>query len=283
MKRTGSIFLMAAITVFFSIVSYAGEPLMVFCGAAFKPPMEEVVKVFTEKTKIKVTVTYGGVGTLLSQIVLTKQGDLLVVPSEYIMLQANAKGVILPGSVESLAYVVPAINVQKGNPKNIKGLADLAKPSLKVAIANPELVFTGMLAVEIIRRSLGPDQITQLKKNIVTYPEDFNKLATTLILGNVDVIMGLHNLGQWYPNRVDTIKLRPDEVRRIGAGQAAVLKNSKNVPEAVELKSFMVSGEGQKIFARYNYFPTPEDAFKWVGAKKPVGGERPAPVNWGKD
>jgi molybdate transport system substrate-binding protein len=283
MKRVFVVFLVLLAAIISPILTCAGEPLLVFCGAAFKQPMEDIARTFSEKTKIKVTVTYGGVGTLLSQIILTKQGDLFVVPSEYIMLQAKAKGVIIPGTVESLAYVAPAINVQKGNPKNIKDLADLAKPSLKVAIANPELVFTGMLAVEIIQGSLDPGQIARLKKNIVTYPEDFNKLATTLILGNVDAIMGLHNLSQWYPNKVDTIRLKPDEVRRIGAGQVGVLKNSKNVGDAVELKNFMISGEGQKIFARYGYFPTSQDAFTWVGAKKPVGGEHPAPVTWGKN
>ncbi len=170
MKRIRLISLLALISIFSWNFCCAKEPLMVFCGAAFKQPMEEAAKAFTEKTKIKVTVTYGGVGTLLSQIILTKQGDLFVVPSEYIMQQAKAKGIILQGSIESLAYVAPAINVRKGNPKNVKGLEDLARPSLKVAIANPELVFTGMLGVEIIRRSLSADQITQLKKNIVTYP-----------------------------------------------------------------------------------------------------------------
>ncbi len=283
MKRIRRISLLTLIAVFSSIFCYANEPLMVFCGAAFKQPMEEVTKVFTEKTKIKVTVTYGGVGTLLSQIILTKQGDLFVVPSEYIMQQAKAKGVILPGSIESLAYVAPAINVQRGNPKNVKGLEDLARPSLRVAIANPELVFTGMLAVEIIQRSLSTDRITQLKKNIVTYPEDFNKLATTLILGNVDAIMGLHNLGQWHPQKVETIKLRANEVQRIGAGQVGILANSKNISDAEKFRNFIISSDGQKIFTRYNYFPTPQDAFTWIGAKKPVGGERPAQLDWGKN
>lgn len=276
-----------SLLIFIAVLSWsfchASEPLMVFCGAAFKQPMEEAAKAFTEKTKIKVTVTYGGVGTLLSQIILTRQGDLLIVPSEYIMQQAKAKGIIVPGSVESLAYVAPAINVQKGNPKNIKGLEDLARPSIRVAIANPELVFTGMLAVEIIQRSLSTDQIMRLKKNIVTYPEDFNKLATTLILGNVDAIMGLHNLGQWYPQKVETIKLKASEVQRIGAGQVAILGNSKNIAEAEKFKNFIISRDGDKIFARYNYFATPEDAFKWIGAKKPVGREHPAQLNWGKN
>lgn len=283
MKRAVVILAILLAVAVFPLPCRASEPLLIFCGAAFKQPMEEITRAFTDKTRIKVTVTYGGVGTLLSQIILTRQGDVLIVPSEYIMQQAKAKGVIIPDTVESLAYVAPAINVRKGNPKNIKGLADLAKPSLKVAIANPELVFTGMLAVEIIQRSLDARQIALLKENIVTYPEDFNKLATTLILGNADAIMGLHNLSQWYPDKIETIRLKPGEVQRIGAGQVAVLKNSKNVREALEFKNFTISGEGQRIFGRYHYFPTPRDAFTWVGAKKPVGGEHPAPLNWGKN
>ncbi len=284
MKRIALISFILLVAIVSSPLCHASEPLMVFCGAAFKQPMEQVAKAFSEKTEVKVMVTYGGVGTLLSQIILTKQGDLLIVPSEFIMQKARSKGVILPGSVQSLAYVAPAINVRKGNPKNIKSLGDLARPSIRVAIANPELVFIGMLAVEIVQRSsLSADEVKQLQKNIVTYPEDYNKLAATLMLGNADAIIGLHNLSEWYPQKVDTVKLKTGEVRRIGAGQVAILKNSRNIPQAEKFKKFIVSSEGQKIFARFNYFPTEQDAFRWIGAKKPVGGERPAPLDWKKN
>ena len=75
-----------------SVNVHAKEKLMVFCGAAFNRPMEEIIQAFTAKTEVEVNVTYGGVSTLLSQIMLTKRGDVFVVPSSYVTEQAKSKG-----------------------------------------------------------------------------------------------------------------------------------------------------------------------------------------------
>lgn len=261
----------------------AKEKLMVFCGAAFTQPMEEIVGAFAEKTKAEVNVIYGGVGTLLSQIMLTKRGDVLVVPSAYVMEQAKSKGLLATGLIETFAYVAPAINVQKGNPKGIKNLKDLTQPSIRVAVANPEIVFTGMLAAEIVEKAFSPEERRLFKRNVVTYPEDFNKLAMLLIFRKVDAIIGLHYLSEWYPDKVDTIKLRLDEIQRIGAGQVGVLSHSKVIPLAEKFKNFMTSSESKKIFAKYHYFATPQEAFAWIGGKKPIGGEYPASTDWFKN
>jgi len=267
----------------FSVKVDAKEKLMVFCGAAFKQPMEEIIQLFTVKTKAEVVATYGGVGTLLSQITLTKLGDVLVVPSSYIMDKAKSKGLLAPVPVESFAYVVPAINVQKGNPRGITNLKDLTRPSLRIAIANPEIVFAGMVAAELIDKSLTPDEKRMFRKNLITYPEDFSKLATALVLKNVDAIVGLHNLSQLYPDKVDTIKLRINEIQRIGNGQVGILSHSKAIPLAEKFRNFMTSRESNAIFAKYHYFATSQDAFAWIGAKKAIGGESPASADWFED
>jgi hypothetical protein len=40
--------------------------------------------------------------------------------------------------------------------------------------------------------------------------------------------------------------------------------------------------EGRKIFARYKYFISAEEAIAWVGAPKPIGGKYCAPDRWVK-
>lgn len=266
-----------------SINIYATENLMVFCGAAFKQPMEVIVSAFKDKTGTEVNVTYGGVGTLLSQILLTRRGDVLVVPSIYVMGQAKSKGLIIEGQIETFAYVVPAINVQNGNPKGIKSLKDLVRPNIRVAIANPETVFTGMLAAEIVEKTFSPEEKKLFKKNVVTYPEDFGKLAMLILLKKVDAIIGLHYLSELHTDKVDTIKLKINEIQRIGTGQVGVLSHSKNIKLAENFKYFMTSSESKKIFAKYHYFATPKDAFIWMGGKKPIGGEYPASKDWYTD
>ncbi len=68
------------------VQAYAGEKLMLFCGAALKRPMDEIVMVFEKTTDIKVDVVYGAVGTLLAQMEFIKRGIytiMLTVPGVF--------------------------------------------------------------------------------------------------------------------------------------------------------------------------------------------------------
>lgn len=268
--------------VFFIITHYAigKEPLLVFCGAAFKRPMEDIVKLYRQKTGTEVNVIYGGVGTLFSQILLSKRGDVFVVPSPDIMERAKTKGVVVPESIKDIAFVAPCINTQKGNPKNIQGLKDLAKPGIKVGLANPEIVYIGAIAIEIIDKNLSAEEKKAIKNNVVTYVEDFNKLATLIVLKQVDAIIGFHFLEGWYPDKVGTIQLKTSEVLRIGAGQAAVISYTGNRAETDKFILFLSSEEVKSIFRKNHYFGSPDEAFRWVGEKKPIGGEFTATEGW---
>ena len=258
----------------------AADPLMVFCGAAFKRPMEEITGLYQKKTGSKADVIYGGVGTLFSQILLSKQGDVFVVPSPDIMARAQAKGVIKSGSVKDIAYVVPCINTQKGNPKNIRGLRDLARPGIRIGLANPEIVYIGAIAVEIIEKNLSADEKKAFRGNVVTYVEDFNKLATLVVLKQVDAVIGMHFLEGWYPDKTTTVKFGPGEVQRIGSAQAAVITYSSKKDEADRFITFLASGDAQAIFRKYHYFGTAREAFSWVGGTKPIGGEFTVTKEW---
>jgi molybdate transport system substrate-binding protein len=151
--------LVMAIYVLFTMTGFccAEERLLILCGASFKLPMEEIVESFTKQTGAELNVSYAGVGTLLSQITLSKRGDILIVPSPDIMKKAGNRGHVAQDSVRNMGYFVPSINVQKGNPKGIKCLKDMTRPGIRIALANPESVFVGMLGAEIVDKAF-PDQ-----------------------------------------------------------------------------------------------------------------------------
>jgi len=282
-KKILSAVLFFFLSVFF-MTDYAigKEPLLIFCGAAFKRPMEDIVKLYQQKTDTKVDVNYGGVGTLFSQILLSKRGDVFVVPSPDIMERAKTKGVVVPDSIKDIAFVAPCINVQKGNPKNIQTLKDLTKPGIKVGLANPEIVYIGAIAVEIMEKNLSTAEKKAIKENVVTYVEDFNKLATLIVLKQVDAIIGFHFLEGWYPDKVGTIKLKTSEISRIGAGQTAVISYTGNRTEADKFILFLLSEDVKTIFRKYQYFGSTDEAFRWVGARKIIGGEFTAIEGWVK-
>jgi len=75
-------------------------------------------------------------------------------------------------------------------------------------------------------------------------------------------------------------KAQGDEVRRIGAAQAAVISFSKNGEAARKFIDFLLSPESEATFRKYQYFGSSEEAFRWLGAKKPVGGEYAIPREW---
>ncbi|TCS73089.1 molybdate transport system substrate-binding protein [Sulfuritortus calidifontis] len=273
-------FLLLVCALPFALASHAAESLLVFAGAATVPPTTEAARAFERKTGAKVDVVFGGSGYVLAQMKLAKQGDLYFPGSSDYMEIAKREGYVLPETEKIIVYVVPAINVQKGNPHRIKGLKDLLKPGLRVAIANPEGVCVGAYAVEIFEKELTPAEREQLKANIRNYTGSCEQTATAISLKLADAVIGWRVFQYWDPDRIETLPLPKEQITRIGYIPIAISKFSKNPKLAQQFIDFVTGPEGQAIYARYSYFADPESAFRWIGAVKPVGGEYVVPKEW---
>jgi molybdate transport system substrate-binding protein len=256
------------------------EELLVFAGAASKPPTEAAARAFEKKTGVKVSVTFGGSGFVLSQMTLARKGDIYFPGSSDYMELAKKKGLVFPDSERRVVYLVPAINVQKGNPKGVRSLRDLTKPGLRVAIANPEGVCVGLYAIEIVEKNLMPDEKAAFRKNLVNYTESCEKTATAISLKAVDAVIGWRVFQYWDPERIETIPLKKEEVVRIGYIPIAISKFTANRPLAQKFIDYILSDEGRAIFKKFDYFMNPDEASAWIGEKKPVGGEYSVPPEW---
>jgi molybdate transport system substrate-binding protein len=259
--------------------SAAGR-LLVYAGAASKPPTEEAARAYERKTGVRADVAFGGSGYVLSQMKLAKQGDLYFPGSSDYMEKAKRDGDVFADTEKVIVYLVPAINVQKGNPHNIRTLKDLTRPGLRVAIANPEGVCVGAYAVEIIEKAFSPAEKAAFRKNLANYAESCEKTATAISLKMADAVIGWRVFEHWDPARIETIRLPAALIPRIGYIPVAVSRFTRDRAAAQKFIDFLTGPAGQKIFAKYHYFATPEDAFAWLGARKPVGGEYVVPADW---
>jgi molybdate transport system substrate-binding protein len=259
---------------------FAADNLMVFAGAASKPPTEEAAKAFEAKTGVKVDVIFGGSGYVLSQMILGKKGDIYFPGSSDYMELAKKKDVVYPETEKVIVYLVPAINVQKGNPKNVQTIKDLTRPGLKVAIANPEGVCVGAYAVEIVESLLSPEEKEAFRKNLINYTESCEKTATAISLKAADAVIGWRVFHNWDPERIETVPLDKSRVIRIGYIPIAIAKFTSNRPLAQKFIDFLLSEDGKGIFRKYHYFMSADEASDWIGERKPVGGEYVVPKDW---
>jgi molybdate transport system substrate-binding protein len=254
-----------------------GEPkeLNAFVGSASKPAMEEAAGAFEKETGIKVYLNFSGSGTMLSQMKISKSGDLYIPGSPDYMLMAERDGVVDPASIKLITYLVPAILVQKGNPKNIRSLADLAKPGVEVGIGNPEAVCVGLYAYEILEYN---KMLAKVWPNIVTNAESCDKTATLVALKSVDAVLGWRVFASWH-DTIDVVYLEPQQIPRLAYVPGAISTFTEDRESAEKFLDFLVSTQGQDIFKKWGYITTEEEARKFAPQAE-IGGEYQLPPSY---
>lgn len=238
-----------------------GADIAVFAGSIIKPVMDELGSIYEQDTGIKVIITYGGSGAVLSQMKLAQYGDIYMPASSDFMDKAKKDGLIIEGTERTFVYLIPAINVQKGNPKNITGLEDLARPGLKVAIANPDSVVIGVLAKEIMEKNGLSERI---QPNIVAFAESAEKLQSMLVLKTVDAVIGWRDFQNWTPQYIHTILITPGQLTRISYTSAAISRFTSDRPRAEAFLSFLTSDRAKSVFLSKGYIINEEEAGKYI-------------------
>ena len=252
------------------------KAITAFCGSASKPAMEEAAAAFTEETGITVYLNFSGSGTMLSQMKLSRSGDLYIPGSPDYMAMAERDGVVATGSAKIIAYLVPAILVQEGNPRNIQTLADLARSGIEVGIGNPDAVCVGLYAIEILEYN---GLLEAVGENIVAHAESCSKTASLIALKSVDAIIGWRVFSEWNPDNTDVIYLEPGQIPRLAYIPAAVSTFAEDEESAGKFLDFLKSTHGQDIFKKHGYLASEEEAREFAPYAE-IGGEYQLPENY---
>lgn len=249
--------------------------LLVFCGSASLPAMEECRAVFEEETGVRVEMQCGGSGAMLSRLKMARRGDLFIPGSHDYMLKATRQGVVDPDSVKILAYLVPAILVPEGNPKGIASLGDLKRPGVSLGIGNPRSVCVGLYAIEILDKARLLDD---LQAHITVHAESCAKTAALVALGKVDAIIGWRIFGHWNPDKIGVVPLPAEQIPRIAYVPVGICRASSNPAAAREFIRFLTGVRGRSIFARHGYLTSAAEARR-LAPRAEVGGEAQMPAD----
>lgn len=224
--------------------------LLLFVGAASKPPMLEAEAAYKKANpNVVLDITFGGSGTLLNQMTLERTGDIYMPGSDDYMDKAVKQKAVIPSTRKIVAYLVPAICVQKGNPKRIRSLGDLARPGITVGLAKAGAVCLGDVSDEILRKA---KLKAQVKKNVITYAGSCEQTQQLVQLGEVDAVIGWDSFKHWAPDKIDIVPI-PRQYLRVRNVPAAVAVYSKQRQASERFIRFLTSKQGQAIFSKHGY------------------------------
>lgn len=154
-----------------------------------------------------------------------------------------------------------AIMVQKGNPKKIKGLSDLGKKNIKIAMPNPEWEGIGKRIEEAYVKAGGEQlklQIMQKKvKDKSTYLTQIHHRQTPM-----RILYGDSQAGPvWYSEAyyqkmighpIDLVEI-PGKENIEATYMAGQLKKAPHQQAAKDFMDFIVSDKGKKIYHKYGF------------------------------
>lgn len=154
--------------------------LTLFSGAVNRVAIEETVKAFEAREGVRVTRIYNGCGILVAQM---KAGGR---PDAYLTCDESFVAPVAPLFEEQYTRMSETdivIVTQKGNPKNIRRLEDLARPGLRVGVTNPEQSTLGALTQSLLVKAGIQDQV---RANVVTMTPTADMLLNETRTGALD-------------------------------------------------------------------------------------------------
>lgn len=224
--------------------------LLLYCGAGIRPGASAVIEAFTAKTGITIVPTYEGSGQSLGKIAAGAGGDVFMPGSEFYVDKAMAKGLVLRESKRTVAYFIPVLLVQKGNPWKIKTLSDLKKRGLRVGLGDERSAAVGQTTLELLKKN--HIQYDELVTNVVYKSGTVDELGVAIQMRTVDVVVLWDVNAKNFRKYGDIITI-PPEMNVPSLIPAVVLSSSVHPEAAMKFVEFAASLEGKKIMSEHGF------------------------------
>ena len=251
------------VTILIAVVLFAGcgqresteeQELLLYCGAGIRPPVTELTETFSREHGVKVVTNYAGSETLLSTIRLIRSGDLYMPGDKHYVEQAANEDMI--HLHKSVCYFIPVILVQKGNPKNIKGLRDLLRPGIKLGLGDVKACAIGRKSRLIFAKNNIP--WSEVEKNLKFQSQTVNELGLQIQARSLDAVIVWGAIARYYSEYGDEIQI-PTGQNVISTIDIGVLKFTKHRELAEKFVDFISSEQGQEVFNKHNYSTKPPE------------------------
>ncbi len=232
-----------------------GKPhvsLRVYGAGGPAPAMREAAQVFGKKKGVIVEITAGPTPAWKTQA--QQDADLIFSGAEHMMtdfVQKDLPGLIDESTIHTLYLRPSAILVRPGNPKNIQGVKDLAKPGLRILVVQG----AGQVGMweDVAGRTGNVKLVEGVRRNIgfvAANSGDAKKLWVSDSSYDAWLIWTIWQKES--PASADLINTEVDNTIYRSCG-IAITTQSQNKKLAREFANFLQSAEGKKIFIKWGW------------------------------
>jgi molybdate transport system substrate-binding protein len=218
--------------------------LKVFAAASLTAAFTEIGEQFTNSSGTKVVFNFAGSQALATQIQQAAPADVFASAD----LTNMDKVTDLVGTPQNFASNRLQIVVERGNPKGVKGLDDLANPDLKVVLAAPE-VPAGRYAAEALATA-------DVTVKPVSEEDNVKAVVTKVSLGEADAGIVYVTDVTAGGDRVEGVEI-PEDQNVLATYPIATVKASQNPSQAQAFMDQVLGAEGQQILKANGFLPPP--------------------------
>ena len=235
----------------------SGGTLTVLAASSLTDAFGELAKTFEEQNPgVEVRQSFESSSTLLTQIQQGAPADVFASASEEEMDTAVSDGLV-QGEPEIFVKNREVVMVPKNNPAGIENFRDIAKPGVKLVLAE-EGVPAADYALEILGKAngeYGPGFEDDVLANVVSREADVRASVNRVVVGDADATFGYAS--DYTPDirdRVEVVPIPPD-LNIIATYPIAGLKDAKDPDLAQKWVDLVTSEEGQRVLDKWGFEP----------------------------
>jgi molybdate transport system substrate-binding protein len=235
-----------------------GEAILtVLASSSLTDAFGELEVVFEERNPgVEVRQSFESSSTLLTQIQQGAPADVFASAAEEEMNKAVDESLV---AEEPRIFVKnrEVVMVPRDNPANIHSLRDVARPGVKLVLAE-EGVPAADYAMEILDKAdaeYGSGFKQDVLSNVVSREADVRASVSRVALGDADATFGYAS--DYTPDtrdRVRVVEISP-ELNIVATYPVAVLEDARSPELAREWVDLVVSEEGQRVLEKWGFEP----------------------------
>ncbi|HEY1011176.1 MAG TPA: molybdate ABC transporter substrate-binding protein, partial [Herpetosiphonaceae bacterium] len=238
----------------------AGE-LTVFAAASLTDAFKAMSEPFAAANGgAQVTFNFAGSDALATQINEGAPADVFASANKKQMEVVIGAGGVVSGTERTFVRNRLVVVYPKDNPAGLQSLADLAKPGVKLVLANKSVPVGGYALDFLGKASKLPEYTAAYSPtvlaNVVSYEENVRAVLAKVTLGEADAgIVYSTDAATIADGSIATLEI-PDPLNTIASYPIAATKNAADPALAQKFVDFVLSPEGQQILVTYGFIPT---------------------------